>query len=46
MIPAGQSASGFFYFQTGFQRGSRIYITGLTEADTGKEVLYFEVPME
>lgn len=46
MIPAGQSASGFFYFQTGFQRGSRLYITGMAEADTGKEILYFEVSME
>jgi hypothetical protein len=46
MIPAGQSASGFFYFQTGFQRRSSLYITGLREADTGKELFYFEIPLE
>jgi hypothetical protein len=46
MLPAGNSASGFFYFQTGLQRGSVIYISGLTEADTGKELLYFEIPLD
>jgi len=45
MLPPGQSASGFFYFQTGLQRGSTLYVTGLTEADTGKELFYFEVPL-
>lgn len=46
MLPSGNSASGFFYFQTGLQRGSAIYISGLTEADTGKELLYFEIPLD
>jgi hypothetical protein len=46
MLPAGNSASGFFYFQTGLQRGSVIYLSGLTEADTGKELLYFEIPLD
>jgi hypothetical protein len=46
MLPAGQSASGFFYFQTGLQRGSTIYVNGMVEAGTGKELLYFEIPLE
>lgn len=46
MLPPGQSASGFFYFQTGLQRGSTVYVNGLTEAATGKELLYFEIPLE
>ncbi len=45
MLPPGQSASGFFYFNTGLQRGATIYITGLTEAGSGKELLYFELPL-
>ncbi|MBV9743451.1 MAG: hypothetical protein JO099_06790 [Acidobacteriia bacterium] len=45
MLPAGNSASGFFYFQTGLQRGSSLYLSGLTEAATGKELLYFEIPL-
>lgn len=46
MIPAGESASGFFYFQTGHRTGSSLYVTGLREAASGKELLYFEVRLK
>ena len=46
MIPPGQSASGFFYFEAKFHPGSRLYLTGLSEADTGKELFYYEIPFE
>jgi hypothetical protein len=46
MLPAGQTASGFFYFRTGLQRGATIYLNGLTEAATGKELFYFEIPLQ
>jgi hypothetical protein len=45
MLPPGQSASGFMYFETGLQRGATIYIRGMTEASTGKELLFFELPL-
>jgi len=45
ILPPGQTASGFFYFQTGIQRSSTLYLTGLSEADTGKELFYFEIPL-
>jgi hypothetical protein len=45
VLPPGQAASGFFYFQSGFQRGSTIYLNGFREADTGKELFYFEIPL-
>ena len=45
MLPAGNTASGFLYFQTGLERGGTIYITGLAEAATGKELLFFELPL-
>jgi len=45
MLPAGNSASGFVYFQSGLERGSTIYLSGITEAATGKELLYFEIPI-
>ena len=45
LIPAGESASGFVYFQTGFQVNSVLYITGIEEAGTGKELFYFEIPL-
>jgi hypothetical protein len=46
MLPAGQTASGFFYFRTGLQRGATIYLNGLTEAASGKELFYFEIPLQ
>jgi hypothetical protein len=46
MLPPGQSASGFVYFQTGLQHGATIYLNGLYEAASGKEILYFEIPLQ
>jgi hypothetical protein len=46
MLPPGQSASGFFYFQTGLQRNATLYLSGLYEAATGKEIFYFELPLQ
>jgi hypothetical protein len=45
MLPPGQSASGFFYFQTGFTRSSSIYVSGLKDAKSGEELFYFEIPL-
>ena len=46
MIPAGQSASGFVYFQTELSSAAAsIYISGLANPVTGKELYYFEIPM-
>jgi hypothetical protein len=45
MMPAGNTASGFFYFDTTLEHGATIYITGLREAGTGKEILFFELPL-
>jgi hypothetical protein len=46
MLPAGESANGFFYFQTELIPGSHLYLTGIKEAATGKDYFYFEVPLE
>ena len=45
MLPPGQSASGFFYFQTGYEHGATLYLSGLKEAESGRELLYFEIPV-
>jgi hypothetical protein len=46
VIPAGDTASGFVYFETDVESaGAQLYITGLTDAVTGKDVLYFEIPV-
>ena len=46
MLPPGDSAHGFFYFQTGHTRGTSLYISGITEAASGKELFYFEIPLD
>jgi hypothetical protein len=46
MIPPGHSAGGFFYFQTGHRPGARLYVTGIGEASSGRELLYFEFPFK
>jgi hypothetical protein len=45
-LPPGQAASGFFYFNTEPQSGASIYINGLMEAKSGKELFYFDVPLQ
>ncbi len=46
MLPAGETASGFFYFQAAHRGGASLYVTGLREAASGRELFYFEVPLE
>ena len=46
MLPPGQSASGFLYFQTSLQLNATLYLSGLYEAATGKEIFYFELPLQ
>ncbi len=46
MIPTHESASGFFYFQTSYQSGAKFYLTGLKQAASGKDILYFEFPLD
>jgi hypothetical protein len=46
MIPPGNSASGFFYFQAKLQPGDSLYLSGLKEADTGRELFYYEIPLK
>ena len=46
MLPPNDSASGFFYFQTANHTGAMLYITGVSEAATGQELFYFEIPLQ
>jgi len=45
MLPAGDQASGFFYFQTVSRHSGKAYLTGIQEAGSGKELFYFEIPL-
>jgi hypothetical protein len=46
MLPPGQAASGFFYFQAAHREGAKLYLTGIRQASTGTELFYFEVPLD
>ena len=46
VIPAGDTASGFVYFETDVaSAGAQLYITGLSDAVTNKELFFFEFPL-
>lgn len=42
----GDTAHGFFYFQTRHRRDAFLYITGIREGNTGKELFYVEAPVD
>jgi hypothetical protein len=46
MLPPGESAHGFFYFDSEHESGAMLYITGIEEAASGQELFYIEIPLE
>jgi len=46
MVPPGDSVSGFFYFEAQAEIGDSIYLSGMRDARSGKEILYFEFPLK
>jgi hypothetical protein len=46
MLPPGDSTSGFFYFEAQSEVGDSINLTGMKDARSGKEILYFEFPLK
>jgi len=42
----GESVHGFVYFQTRHQRNAILYVSGIREASTGKELFFAEVPLD
>jgi hypothetical protein len=45
MLPPGETAYGFVYFQTRNSSGDHLYITGIEEASTDKEFLFFDLAL-
>ena len=45
MLPPGETASGFFYFEAAPEDGDQLYIDGLRESGSGREIMYFEFPL-
>jgi len=46
MLPRGEAAHGFFYFQTKHRSGAKLYVTGIREAGSGKELFYIEINLD
>ena len=46
MLPPHESASGFFYFQTEHRPGAKFYLSGMKVASSGKDLLFFEIPID
>ncbi len=46
ILPPGDSASGFFYFEARREAGDKIYLNGLRDARSGQEILYFEFSLD
>ena len=46
LVPPGEKVYGFFYFEANYASGSKLYLNGLSNASTGKEYFYFDLPLE
>ncbi len=46
LVPPGDSASGFFYFEAAPEPGDKLYLSGLRDARTQEEIIYFEFPLD
>lgn len=46
LLPVGERAFGFFYFQTESEPGARLYLTGVKDASTGKDFFYYDLPLD
>ncbi len=46
LIPPGEQAYGFVYFQAQDLRGSELYLSGLRDAATKQAYFYFEIPLD
>lgn len=45
VLPA-ETAAGFFYYRARYKRNAFLYITGIREGATGKELFFVEVPID
>ncbi len=46
VLPPGDSANGFFYFEARPEAGDKLYLNGMRDARSGQELLYFEFPLQ
>jgi hypothetical protein len=46
LVPPGETVYGFFYFEASYVPGSTLYLKGFSDAASGNEYLFFEVPIQ
>ncbi len=46
ILPPGESASGFYYFEAKSESGDKVYLSGMREMPSGHEILYFEFSLD
>ena len=46
MLPPKDSANGFFFFEARPEPGDKLYVTGIKDARSGEEIMYFEFPLD
>lgn len=46
VVPPGDSASGFFYFKAQPELANKVYVNGLREVGSAREIMYFEFSID
>lgn len=46
MLPPKDSANGFFFFLAHPEPGDKVYVSGIRDARSGEEIMYFEFPLK
>ena len=46
MLPGKDSTNGFFFFEARPEPGDKLYVTGIRDARSGEEIMYFEFPLD
>ena len=45
LLPS-ETATGFFYYRARYKRNAFLYVTGIREGSTGKEMFFLEIPID
>ena len=46
MLPPKDSTNGFFFFEARPEPGDKLYVSGIKDARSGQEIMYFEFPLD
>lgn len=46
MLPPKDSANGFFFFEARPEPGDKLYVSGMKDARSGEEIMYFEFALD